>query len=610
MSGLVGRANVALMGAGLVAMAALQLAPSSPSQGQQVERGRRIYVLAVQDSQLFTLCPPTGESTVTRLGGRRGEPLLLVSRNDRAVSLWARQTGEWAHLPLPPTDGGARDAMVEHVELHRPAPAPEIQRQVEAEFARQDRYRLVESADEADYVFLVEALHVPVARYGLRADRDVARPTRPGAPRGGLTVTGGDRPANLLQAVFALAVPSDAYRQHVGDIQALLAGGWWRGLALSRRPVGDLDWAEASAASLVGRFLANEQPPEDYPPICAASDRPLDAGAFDRVVPRGDRAVKRASAASPAATAATDVRPGALAAPTFRTNVVYVQVPAVVVGSDRAAITGLQASDFRVYENDVEQSIDRLVPTSVPFDVALVVDTSASMRLSMEEIQLAILGFTDRLRTQDRLMLVSFDERVFVEAESTGDRSRLRRAVVQMAKGLGTRLYDAVDLLASAPFGSIRERKAIVLFTDGVDTQSRLATAASSQELAADAELLVYVVEFDPAARPPAAGPLVGGAIRAGDAVDFEALDAKARDYLQALAATSGGALYRARTLADVKDAFTRIAGEIGEQYTLSYYPSNQARDGTYRTIRVEVGRPGARVRARAGYKAAPPRGR
>jgi Ca-activated chloride channel family protein len=89
------------------------------------------------------------------------------------------------------------------------------------------------------------------------------------------------------------------------------------------------------------------------------------------------------------------------------------------------------------------------------------------------------------------------------------------------------------------------------------------------------------------------------------DALDNRALFARAADYLAALSDTSGGRLYRADSLPNLNQAFAQVVRDLGDQYTLGYYPTNQAHDGTYRKLRVEVDRPGVAVRARAGYRAA-----
>ena len=77
-----------------------------------------------------------------------------------------------------------------------------------------------------------------------------------------------------------------------------------------------------------------------------------------------------------------------------------------------------------------------------------------------------------------------------------------------------------------------------------------------------------------------------------------------ADQYLQDMATRSGGELHRADTLGSLPDAFAKIAAELRNQYSLGYYPANQARDGKYRKIQIKVSRKDVVVRARPGYRA------
>jgi VWFA-related protein len=159
------------------------------------------------------------------------------------------------------------------------------------------------------------------------------------------------------------------------------------------------------------------------------------------------------------------------------------------------------------------------------------------------------------------------------------------------------------------------DRKGIVLLTDGVDTRSRLADAESTLQAAGQSHVPVYVIQYDTTRNDYAlpSGVRSGGmdirdmspVVLPEDALDNRALFARAADYLAALSDTSGGRLYRADSLPNLNQAFAQVVRDLGDQYTLGYYPTNQAHDGTYRKLRVEVDRPGVAVRARAGYRAA-----
>jgi VWFA-related protein len=220
------------------------------------------------------------------------------------------------------------------------------------------------------------------------------------------------------------------------------------------------------------------------------------------------------------------------------------------------------------------------------------------------------------MRPQDRVLMASFDDRLFVQAEFTSDRSQLRQAVSELARGVGTRLYDIVALTVERRLEGTKDRQAIVLLTDGVDTHSRLADAAMTRALVDRSHLAVYVVQYDTRRSDYQlpTGIRVNG--RSIDSMQLFALPEGAEDnsrlferahaYLAGLAKASGGRLYRAETAGSLTAVLQQIAGELGRQYTIGYYPANQARDGTYRALRVQVNRHGAQVRTRAGYTAAP----
>ena len=159
-----------------------------------------------------------------------------------------------------------------------------------------------------------------------------------------------------------------------------------------------------------------------------------------------------------------------------RINTTLVTIPVSVMDRDGKYIPDLRKEDFRIYENGVEQEIAYFAAVEQPFTVALLLDTSRSTRFRMDEIQDAAIAFVEQLRPADRVMVVSFDDSVRVLAEATNDRRTLRDAIMRARTGGGTKLYDAVDFVINRRFDKIQGRKAIVLFTDGVDTTSERAS--------------------------------------------------------------------------------------------------------------------------------------
>jgi VWFA-related protein len=288
----------------------------------------------------------------------------------------------------------------------------------------------------------------------------------------------------------------------------------------------------------------------------------------------------------------------------IRVDVTLVTVPVMVVDKAGKCIRDLKASDFRVFENGKEQKIDRLVPESEPFNVALLIDSSGSTHFRSGEMQQAALAFVDALRPRDRLMVVSFDGQISYGTGFTDDHAVLHAAILQDRQGNLTRLYDAIDSVMTERLDRISGRKAIVLFTDGVDNESQRVDAAGSLAGIERSDAIVYAIQYDTRkdiipdrfAVPPPPGYAT-----------FGELYARAVRYLRDLTSHSEGRLFHAETMGSLQEAFSQVAQELSLQYTLCYYPADQKRGGSYRRLRVTVDRPNVIVRARTGYRPTSP---
>jgi VWFA-related protein len=312
-----------------------------------------------------------------------------------------------------------------------------------------------------------------------------------------------------------------------------------------------------------------------------------------------------------------------------------VTVPVSVLDRDGRFIGGLRQEDFRVLEDGVEQRIAYFAPVEQPFTVALVIDTSGSTRFRLEDIQDAAIAFLDQLRPADRVIVVAFDDQVRVLSDATSDRNQLRAAVRRTRTGGGTRLYDAVDLVISEQLRRVQGRKAVVLFTDGVDSSSKRASFESTLEEAVELDAMIYPIQYDtfvdggngggggwpgPSRYPrrrrnPGWGDILGGIILGGGNVRIGGGNGggggvgttredyrRGGEYLRRLAEATGGRHHDARDINYLEQAFNNIAEELRRQYSLGYYPSRQAQAEERRQIRVRVRRPNLVVRARDSY--------
>ncbi|HYE73674.1 MAG TPA: VWA domain-containing protein [Blastocatellia bacterium] len=296
---------------------------------------------------------------------------------------------------------------------------------------------------------------------------------------------------------------------------------------------------------------------------------------------------------------------------TIKLDTTLVNVPVLVMDREGKYIPNLTRDDFQIFEDNIKQEIDGFNSAEEPFNVALMLDTSGSTRFKIDDIQRAALSFSDKLREQDRMMVVSFDSKIYVDSEMTGNRRQMRQAILQTRTGGATRLYDAIDLTITERLNKIEGRKAIVLFTDGVDSGSRIASALSALELIEESNVLLYVVQYDTKNDVNLLGRAVGvsqGRIIMDRTLHAPRASEKEYQYgdrfLQQASEVSGARLYQAENITGVNQAFDQIAEELRRQYSLTYYPSNEKRDGSYRKIHVVVSRPDSAVRARKGYRA------
>jgi len=335
-----------------------------------------------------------------------------------------------------------------------------------------------------------------------------------------------------------------------------------------------------------------------------------------------------------------------------RVETQLVSVPAVVTDSTGRPLSGLKAENFRLIEDGQPQTITNFGTTETPFEIALLLDTSGSTRDDVALIRAAANSFIEALRPGDRVGVVAFNQAqtvkdpiavVEVLSPLTDDRESLRSSIENLGASQGTPYYDALEKVADSifrdpPKDEMRGRRAIVALTDGVDSSSNSDFATAKMKLARagvacyfiqvntedfvedrlmkdcqdDGQLALsqrqiqrYRQLFFPKAKEEnfnsfcQMGPFERMSIS-------RALYSLARKEMNDLAKTSGGRSFEAATLADARAAFARVAADIGTLYSLGYYPTNKARDGKFRSIKLEVRglKDKAQVRARDGYYA------
>lgn len=286
-----------------------------------------------------------------------------------------------------------------------------------------------------------------------------------------------------------------------------------------------------------------------------------------------------------------------------------VTIPVSVFDRNGLYIPNLKQADFKIFEDGKEQEIAYFGTSEKPFTVILLIDTSPSTEYKIDEIRAAAVAFVDQLKPQDRVMVIEFDANVNVLTEPTGDRQAIYKGIRKADFGGGTSLYEAVDFSLKKRLNAIEGRKAIVLFTDGVDTTSSgRTTYDTTLALAEESDALIFPIYyntyfdnrqgigfptsgtiFDPPQRQP----------RGTRPEDY----ALGRKYLEELADYTGGRVFRPEsTPGGLTNAFEGIAEELRRQYQIGYTPADDGKPGQRKTIKVRVNRPNLVIRSRDSY--------
>jgi VWFA-related protein len=300
----------------------------------------------------------------------------------------------------------------------------------------------------------------------------------------------------------------------------------------------------------------------------------------------------------------------------IRVNVDMVSLPVVVTTRDGKRVTDLNQEDFQVFENGVRQDIAGFAATDEPVEVVLLLDTSGSTEHKLARIQNAAIDFVNELHPDDEVAVISFADDVRLQGDFSIDRDKIEYGIKKTRTGGWTVLYEAVWLALEEVLKPIKERKALVLFTDGVDTRSEKASENETLELAKETQATIYCVyyytELDrrgtwprstgggyPSPLPPIVinpPPPISRIPGSSTSEDFM----RGREYLSKLAEYSGGLVFDGNE--NLSDAFKQVAKELASQYSIGYYSNATKNDGKFRKVQVKVNKPGLAARTKKGY--------
>jgi VWFA-related protein len=248
-------------------------------------------------------------------------------------------------------------------------------------------------------------------------------------------------------------------------------------------------------------------------------------------------------------------------------------------------VSGLGKDDFQVYEDGALQTIKSFSHEDIPVAVGLVIDNSGSMMPKRADVIAAALAFARSSNPQDQMFVVNFNEKVWFGLPDnipfTGEVPQLEVVLSRMKPDGETALYDAIAVALEHLKKGSRDKKVLIVISDGGDNASKH-KLAEVMALVGQSDAIVYTIGiFDD--QDPDRDPRV----------------------LNRLAKNTGGEAFLPESLKDVAPICERIAHDIRNQYTIAYVPTNRSRDGSYRSIQVKASERGRRrllVRTRTGY--------
>jgi Ca-activated chloride channel homolog len=277
----------------------------------------------------------------------------------------------------------------------------------------------------------------------------------------------------------------------------------------------------------------------------------------------------------------------------IKTQVSMVVLHATVLNDRSVFVPGLKEENFKILEDKVEQKLAVFKQEDVPVSFGLVIDNSGSMREKRPQVNAAALTFVKTSNPQDEGFVVNFNDDYYLDTEHdfTSDLTEMKTALERIDARGSTALYDAVIGSLDHLKKGTRDKKVILVVTDGEDNASRH-SLENAVEQAQRNDAVIYAV----------------GVFGDEDLKHDRRAMKKARTALSQLAIATGGLAFFPEDANDTEAICSQIARDIRNQYTLAYYPSNTAHDGSFRSVQVEVlpphGSGKLNVRTRSGYYA------
>jgi len=282
--------------------------------------------------------------------------------------------------------------------------------------------------------------------------------------------------------------------------------------------------------------------------------------------------------------ASLKIHPGSF----IRLNSDLVLVPVTVTDPMNRLVTGLEKSDFQVYDNNNQQKISSFACDDAPVSIGIIMDLSGSMTSKLVRAKDAILEFIKTSNPQDEFFVIGFNDRPALIEDFTSSVSDIEARLATVHAGHRTALLDAIYYGIVKMRQAKHERKALLVVSDGGDNDSRY-TEGEVKALVRESDVEIFSMGiFDPYAPTPEErmGP----------------------ELLDDISNATGGRMFRVNDIDELSDIAEKISDELRNQYVIGYRPSHLPRDGKWRKVRVKVnpppGLPPLTVYARSGYYA------
>ncbi len=294
-------------------------------------------------------------------------------------------------------------------------------------------------------------------------------------------------------------------------------------------------------------------------------------------------------------------------APTFSVSVSLIKVPITVFDANGVSVQDLRGSDFRIYEDGIEQDIRSVGIDRNPVSVVLLLDTSATVEKEQKQMREAAEDFAASLSGEDRVSIMTFDDEVRLLQDWTSDTRRVRKVLRKIKPGLRTALYDGMFAAAHDQLSGVEGRKAIILLTDCLNNQSTLGFPDAAMAIV-QSQASLYVVSktmmVRQAARQQRRVVMLADIYKRlfGDDDYIDEFFEKRESEMIDLAEKTGGRCYFPADYNQIKDVYDEVARELKNQYFLTYVSNRSKSPNSYHRITVDYLPPSSKLIYRKGY--------